>query len=224
MPIIEVCGVSKRFGDRLVLNDVSLSVEPGEMVCVGGASGAGKTTLLRLITRELQADSGTLRVYGVDLRRVRARDVSLLRRSVAVVPQHGGLLSNRSVGGNVVFALSVLGWSASEAHTRTREVLSLVGLLDRMGDSVAELSGGERHRVAVARSLAVGPRVLLADEPTGNLDPESSEAVMRAFAACAESGCAVVIASHDERVLHNTASRTVRLENGVLIEEMVKTC
>lgn len=223
MPIIEVSQVFKQFQGRDVLRGVSLEVDAGEVVCVSGPSGVGKTTLLRLMTRELRADSGKVAVDGVDLQSLAARRLPELRRAVAVVPQHGELLENRTAGENIVFALSVMGWERSDAIARAEEMLETVGLGRRFASKPLELSGGERQRVAIARALAVSPRVLLADEPTGNLDPETTAAVMDAFAAAGEAGCAVVIASHDAQVLSHCGVRTVALENGALTNRAVQS-
>jgi cell division transport system ATP-binding protein len=222
VPIIEVSQVFKKFQDRVVLQGVSLEVEPGELVCVAGPSGAGKTTLLRLMTRELRADSGVIMIDGVDLQGLPARRLPELRRVVAVVPQHGELLENRTAGENIMFALSVMGWERTNAMARAEEMLDAVGLAQCFSSKPIELSGGERQRVAIARALAGSPRVLLADEPTGNLDSETTANVMRAFEVATTAGCAVVIASHDVQVLTRRGVRSVRLANGA-VESLAKS-
>ncbi len=207
--------VTKRYQPHTAaLQDVSFRVGRGEFVIVTGASGAGKTTLLQLIYRELLPTSGAVEVDGRDLARLSWRETPLLRRRIGIVFQDFRLLQRRTVAENVSLVLRALAWPGERRRERTRRVLQWVGLAHRADDWPATLSGGEQQRVAIARALAAEPRILLADEPTGNLDLEKSLEILGLFREIHARGATVVLATHDARLIEAAGVRVLRLAAG----------
>ncbi len=207
--------VTKRYQPHTAaLQDVSFRVGRGEFVIVTGASGAGKTTLLQLIYRELLPTSGAVVVDGRDLARLSWRETPVLRRRIGIVFQDFRLLPRRTVAENVSLVLRALAWPGDRRRDRTRRVLQWVGLAHRADDWPATLSGGEQQRVAIARALAAEPRILLADEPTGNLDLEKSLEILGLFREIHARGATVVLATHDARLIDAAGVRVLRLAAG----------
>jgi len=213
-PIITMSRVSKRYGDVEALRDVSFGINRGELAFLVGPSGSGKSTILKLLTRELLPDDGSVYVAGRDISRMRIGKIPQLRRVVAYVPQDNPLLPGRSIEENILFALSVLGWPRERAGRRVEEILELVGLTDRRKARSEELSGGERQRAVIARAVASAPKILLADEPTGNLDPDTTVGVMRILDAISRAGTTVLVSTHDRNVVDAMKKRVIALENG----------
>jgi len=214
--------VSKLYPGRqaAALMDVSLHVPPGQFVYLTGPSGAGKTTLLRLLFAAEAPTSGQLRVGGADLGRLSLRQVPLLRRKVGVIFQDFKLIERRSVFENVALTLRVAGQRGNGLGVRVQEVLGQMGLLDKALVAAGTLSGGEQQRVAVARALVGRPALLLADEPTGNLDPETATEVMRLVVAAHAVGTTVMVATHDPKLLTLVrGARVVHLQAGRLTEQ-----
>jgi len=212
--------VTKTYGKVATpaLDRISLHVEPKEFVIVVGESGAGKTTLLRLLTREEKPTSGKIIVGGIDYDKLKDREIPLLRRKIGVVFQDFKLLPTRTVAENVAFALIVTGHEGSVIREETERVLSLVGLTPRRDHFPDQLSGGEQQRTAIARALANSPKLLLADEPTGNLDPETSAHVFHELLELIRhTGVAALMATHN-LALAARMHRVLRLERGLLIE------
>ncbi|MFZ5587470.1 MAG: cell division ATP-binding protein FtsE [Thermodesulfobacteriota bacterium] len=219
--MILLAKVSKRYPGRPgpALDQVSLHVPPGQFVYLTGPSGAGKTTLLRLLFAAEAPSSGLVRVGGADLGRLKPRQIPLLRRKVGVIFQDFKLIAGLSVFENVALALRVAGVGGAPLGRRVNEVLERVGLTAQAGARAGELSGGEQQRVAVARALVGRPPLLLADEPTGNLDPISAGEVMRLLLEAHARGGTVMVASHDPALLGMVAgARVVRLRSGRLEE------
>jgi cell division transport system ATP-binding protein len=213
--------VSKLYPRRpaAALEDVSLHVPPGQFVYLTGPSGAGKTTLLRLLFAAEAPTSGQLRVGGADLGRLSPRQIPLLRRKVGVIFQDFKLIERRSVFENVALTLRVAGQRGNGLGDRVREVLDQVNLWDKAQVAAGTLSGGEQQRVAVARALVGRPPLLLADEPTGNLDPLAATEVMRLLVAAHAAGATVMVATHDPKLLTLVrGGRLVHLEAGRLTE------
>jgi cell division transport system ATP-binding protein len=206
--------VSKRYGDVEALRDVSFGINRGELAFLVGPSGSGKSTILKLLTRELLPDDGSVYVAGRDISRMRIGKIPQLRRVAAYVPQDNPLLPGRSIEENILFALSVLGWPRERAGRRVEEILELVGLTDRRKARSEELSGGERQRAVIARAVASAPKILLADEPTGNLDPDTTVGVMRILDAISRAGTTVLVSTHDRNVVDAMKKRVIALENG----------
>jgi cell division transport system ATP-binding protein len=213
-PIITMSRVSKRYGDVEALRDVSFGINRGELAFLVGPSGSGKSTILKLLTRELLPDDGSVYVAGRDISRMRIGKIPQLRRVAAYVPQDNPLLPGRSIEENILFALSVLGWPRERAGRRVEEILELVGLTDRRKARSEELSGGERQRAVIARAVASAPKILLADEPTGNLDPDTTVGVMRILDAISRAGTTVLVSTHDRNVVDAMKKRVIALENG----------
>ncbi|MFQ5912266.1 MAG: cell division ATP-binding protein FtsE [Nitrospinota bacterium] len=210
--------VYKSYGRGLdALKDVSLHVPRGEFSFIMGPSGAGKTTLLKLLYRAEVADRGQIQVDGRDISRLPQREVPYLRRRIGVVFQDFRLLSERSVFENVAFAMRVIGAPASEIRRRVRLVLNQVGLGARINDSPELLSGGERQRVAVARAFVNRPDILLADEPTGHLDPDLANEVMELFSQIHAGGTTVVVATHDELLVGQWGRSVIRMVRGRVV-------
>jgi cell division transport system ATP-binding protein len=204
---------------RPALDDVSLEVDKGEFVFLVGASGSGKSTFLRLVLKEEKPTHGHVHVAGKDLGRLSSWKVPSLRRQIGVVFQDFRLLPNKTVGQNVAFALEVIGRPANHIAKVVPEVLDLVGLADKADRLPGELSGGEQQRVAIARAFANRPIVLLADEPTGNLDPTTSVGIMKLLDRINRTGTTVVMATHDSQIVDSMRRRVIELEGGKLIRD-----
>ena len=212
--------VSKSYvAGSYALRDVSLEFARGELCFLTGPSGAGKTTLLRLIFAAERASEGQIAVLGRNVSRLSPRSVPALRRRIGVVFQDFKLLHRRTVEENVGLALDVVGVPRREARARVFAVLKQVGLQHRRFQAAQSLSGGEQQRVAIARALVNEPAILLADEPTGNLDPELSLDIMSLIASTATRGTSVVVATHDQNLLHRFRKRAIRLEAGKVVED-----
>jgi cell division transport system ATP-binding protein len=201
-------------GSHPALDNVSIDIEKGEFVFLVGASGSGKSTALRLVLRETRSTKGRIYVAGKEINRLAAWKVPRLRRQIGTVFQDFRLLPNKTVSENVAFALQVIGKSRSDIRTVVPETLELVGL-DGKGDRMPdELSGGEQQRVAIARAFVNRPMILLADEPTGNLDPTTSVGIMRLLDRINRTGTTVVMATHDSHIVDSMRRRVIELENG----------
>lgn len=204
---------------RPALDRVSVSVEKGEFVFLIGPSGSGKSTFLRLLLREDVPTRGKITVADLDVAKLPRRRVPRLRQRIGVVFQDFRLLPNKTVGGNVAFALEVIGKSPSTIERVVPEVLDLVGL-DGKGDRMPhELSGGEQQRVAIARAFVNRPLVLLADEPTGNLDPDTSQDIMLLLERINRTGTTVVMATHDHSIVDSMRRRVVELDLGQVVRD-----
>jgi cell division transport system ATP-binding protein len=201
------------------LENVSVELAKGEFAFLTGPSGAGKSTFLKLITAEERATSGLVEVAGHDVGRMKYRDVPYLRRRIGVVFQDFRLLSERSVLDNVMLPLTILGLTPGEQRRRALQVLTVVGLGQRKDARPLELSGGEQQRVAIARAIALDPVILLADEPTGNLDPDITWHIMKLFRAINARGTAVIIATHNYDVVKKMDARIIKIIKGSLPEE-----
>ena len=205
-------------GDRTpALDRVSLHIKPREFVFLVGKSGAGKSTLIKMLTREEKPDSGKILVGGIDYDHLRKKHVPHLRRRLGVVFQDFKLLPNRTVYENVAFALEIAGVSNAEIRRTVPTVLELVGLADKGHKFPRELSGGERQRVSIARSVARQPKILIADEPTGNLDPETSWGIVQLLEEINNFGTTILVTTHDENIVNSLKKRVVTLKDGRII-------
>ena len=201
------------------LADINLKIDAGEFVYIVGESGAGKSTFAKLVLRELVATSGTIRVDGVDLSRIRKRRLPYYRRKIGFVFQNFRLLADRSAYENVAFACECIGLPRKQVIRRTREALEFVELLDRKDHYPHELSGGEQQRVAIARAIVNKPQIVIADEPTGNLDPKHGEEIFRLFEAINGIGTTVIMATHDEILVDKHLHRVVTLSDGHIVRD-----
>ena len=221
MALISLEHVSKVYpkGTRPALDDINLDINRGDFVFLVGASGSGKTTLLSLLLREEEATDGEIRIAGNDLRRLPARQVPHYRRSFGFIFQDYKLLNNKTVWENVAFALEVIGTSRSTIKSLVPKVLQTVGLTGKEDSYPHELSGGEAQRVAIARAYVNHPQILLADEPTGNLDPTTSLGIMEVLDAINRTGTTVVMATHNEEIVNSMRKRVVELHTGKIVRD-----
>lgn len=208
--------VTKTYGKHATpaLDRISLHVEPKEFVVVIGQSGAGKTTLLRLLTREEKPSSGKIIVGGIDYDKLRDRDIPLLRRKIGVVFQDFKLLPNRTVFENVAFALEIVGMGSYEIRHTVPKVLDIVNLRGKEKRMPYELSGGERQRVAIARAIVRQPKILIADEPTGNLDPKHAWDVINVLEKINRYGTTVLLTTHNQEIVNKLKRRVVTIQHG----------
>jgi cell division transport system ATP-binding protein len=215
--------VAKVYDNEITaLDGVNVHVKKGEFAFLTGPSGAGKTTFLKMIYAAERPTSGIVTIAGHDVGRLRRRQIPYLRRRIGVVFQDFRLLGDRTALDNVTLPLTILGLSPAERRRRALQVLSVVGLGQRKDDRPKELSGGEQQRVAIARAIALDPVVLLADEPTGNLDPTLTDHIMKLFRAINARGTSVIVATHDYEVVRRTDARVIKIIRGrVETEEAV---
>ena len=217
--MIETSHLSKLYKRGVyALRDLSLTIDKGEFVFLTGPSGAGKSTFLRLLLREELPSEGDLKVLGRDLRALRPAQVQAFRRGVGFVFQDFRLIPRLSVFQNVAFVMRVLGLPLATQQRKTFQVLKWVGLQHRMNSFPEELSGGEQQRVAIARALVNDPQLVLADEPTGNLDPDLSLEIMNLFREVNARGTTVVVATHDRELIRRVGRRSITLEAGRVVE------
>ena len=209
--------VGKRFGQRDALADLSFELQSGEMAFLTGHSGAGKSTLLRLLLLLERASSGDIAVGGRPLSKIKPSGIAKYRRDFGVVFQDHQLLSDRSVYHNVALPLEIAGFTQRDIDRRVRAALDKVGLLDRERANPDTLSGGEQQRVGIARAVVARPKILIADEPTGNLDPQLSVEIMGLFSAFNSVGVTVIVASHDLALISRMSHRILTLDKGSLI-------
>jgi len=218
--LINLRNVSKDYGGTVkALESVNLEIDKGEFVFIVGPSGAGKSTLIKLLYREEVPSKGQVVVLGKDLAKLRRREVPYLRRRIGVVFQDFKLLEEKTVWENVSFALEVTGTPNREIRKRVSQVLTLVGLKDRRDAFPNELSGGEQQRIAIARALARNPDILLADEPSGNLDPKTSLEIFSLLERANMYGTTVVVATHAQEMVNLFKKRVIELRNGTVVRD-----
>jgi len=204
------------------LNDVSFEIADGEFVFLVGQSGAGKSTILRLLIREERAQDGTVLIDDINIGMLPEKEVPKLRRNVGMVFQDFRLLPEKTVAENVAFALQVLNKSPDEIKQTVPAVLDLVGLLDKANRRPEQLSGGEQQRVAIARALVNRPAILMADEPTGNLDPDTSVEIMRLLDQINKAGTTVIMATHDAGIVDQMRKRVIEITGGAIIRDQAQ--
>ena len=221
--VIRFENVSKTYKNGTpALTNINLDIEKGEFVFLVGASGSGKTTFLRLLLREELPDQGRILEAGRDIGALPKWRVPYLRRNIGCVFQDFRLLPNKTVFENVAFALEVIGRPRSTVESQVPQILELVGLGEKSGNLPSELSGGEQQRVAVARAFVNRPLILLADEPTGNLDPSNSESIMALLERITRTGTTVVMATHDKAMVDRMRRRVIELEKGEIVRDQVR--
>ncbi|MBW3589618.1 MAG: cell division ATP-binding protein FtsE [Actinobacteria bacterium] len=218
--MIRVENVTKVYKDSVVaLRDVSLDIQKGEFVFMVGPSGSGKSTFIRLLLKEEEPNEGRIYVAGKDIAQLPSWRVPYLRRNIGCVFQDFKLLPNKTVSENVAFALEVIGRPKHVIHERVPQMLDLVGLSGKVENRPDELSGGEQQRVSIARAMVNRPPILLADEPTGNLDPNTSADIMKLLERINGTGTTVVMATHDHAIVNQLRKRVVELENGKIVRD-----
>jgi cell division transport system ATP-binding protein len=220
MALIEMNGVTKKYHrSTTALRDINVTVNQGEFVYIVGPSGAGKSSFIKLLYREEKLTAGTLKVGEFDLNKLKKREVPILRRSIGVVFQDYKLLPKKTVFENVAYAMQVIGEKPREIKKRVPEVLDLVGLKHKMRSFPDQLSGGEQQRVAIARAIVNNPKVLIADEPTGNLDPEISWEIMQLLERINLQGTTVLMATHNKQIVDNLRHRVIAIEDGRIVRD-----
>lgn len=220
MALIEMKGVSKKYRrSTTALRDINVSVNQGEFVYLVGPSGAGKSTFIKLLYREEKLSSGKLYVGEFDLTKLKSRDVPILRRHIGVVFQDYKLLPKKTVFENVAYAMEVIGEKRCHIKKRVPEVLDLVGLKHKMRSFPNQLSGGEQQRVAIARAIVNNPKLLIADEPTGNLDPEISWEIMQLLERINLQGTTILMATHNSHIVNTLRHRVIAIEDGRVVRD-----
>ncbi len=202
------------------LDRISLHVQPKEFVIIIGTSGAGKSTLLKLLTREEKPTSGKIVIGGLDYDKLKDRDIPLLRRKIGVVFQDFKLLPNKTVFENVAFALEIVGFGNREINHTVPRVLDIVGLKGKESRMPAELSGGERQRVAIARAIVRQPKILIADEPTGNLDPKHAWDVINVLEKINRYGTTVILTTHNQDIVNKLKRRVITIRDGRIVSDL----
>ncbi len=218
--MINLKGVTVYRRKILALSQVNLVLQRGEFVYLTGKTGSGKTSLLKSLYAELPVEEGEAHVAGFDLAKITIREIPFLRRKLGIVFQDFQLLADRTVNQNLSFVMRATGWSHSEKiNKRAHQVLSLVGLPTKGFKMPHELSGGEQQRVCIARALINQPEVILADEPTGNLDPETAEEIIALLHEISKAGASVIMATHNHQMIRKFPARVVKMEKGTIVPE-----
>jgi cell division transport system ATP-binding protein len=219
-PIIELRDVTKVYpGGHMALDRVSLAIDRGEFVFLVGPTGCGKSTLIKMLIRELEATEGSVHIAGRDIGAMSEKKTPHLRRNIGTVFQDFKLLPNRTVYDNVAYALQVIGEPRAEIRRKVPEILRLVGLAGKIHNYPDELSGGEQQRVSVARAFVNHPPLLLADEPTGNLDPVTSVGIMQLLYRINRTGTTVLVVTHDREMVDRMRRRVIQLEEGRIVRD-----
>ena len=221
--MIKLDNVTKIYkGEHVALRDATVDIEKGEFVFLVGPSGSGKSTFLRLLNREESPEKGRIYVAGKDIGELPGYKVPYLRRNIGCIFQDFKLLPNRTVYENVAFALEAIGRPRSAIREAVPQILELVGLAKKSGNLPNELSGGEQQRVSIARAFVNRPLILLADEPTGNLDPETTDGIMRLLDRINRTGTTVVMATHDQQMVDRMRRRVIELSHGHLARDQAR--
>lgn len=215
--MIKLKNVSKTYNRGVrALNNISLTIDSGEFVYVIGTTGSGKSTFIKLLYREIKASSGYVEVVGLDVSKIPNRKVPYFRRNIGIVFQNFRLLPKKTVFENVAYALEVIDTPRKEIRKQVRKTLELVGLEDKVNAFPNELSGGQQQRVAIARAIVNRPKLLIADEPTGNLDPETSSEIIRLLNDINKTGTTVLVVTHDRDIVQSNKKRTIVIDNGCI--------
>ena len=223
MELIRIADVQKTYKNGVVaLYDFDLSIKKGEFVFVIGASGSGKSTLIKMLYREEKPDKGEIIIGGINVAKLKNRKVYVLRRKLGVVFQDFKLLPKLTVYENVAFALEVFAWDKKEIYKRVMQVLDLVGLKHKVRQYPDQLSGGEQQRVVIARAIVNKPKLLICDEPTGNLDPDTSMVIMKVLEEINNMGTTIIMATHDRDIVNRMKKRVIVIEEGKLVKDYEK--
>ena len=221
--MITMTNVSKVYPNgSIALDDITVMIEKGDFVFLVGPSGAGKSTFIKLLFREEQPTAGQIVVNGQNIAAMSAAEIPFLRRSLGIVFQDFRLLPNKTVFANVAFAMEVIESPRREIQKRVNSVLDLVGLRDKVRAFPAQLSGGEQQRVAIARAIVNSPQLVIADEPTGNLDPDTSWEIMQIFQRINTTGTTIVMVTHDKQMVDAMKKRVIAIEKGRIVRDQAK--
>ncbi len=221
--VIELINVSKRYKNGVMaLSNIDINIEKGDFVFLVGPSGAGKSTLIKMLLKEEQPTQGRIIIDNEDITNIHRRHVPMLRRKIGVIFQDFRLLPNKTVYENVAFAMEIIGASSKDIRRQVPMILSMVGLSSKAKMYPDQLSGGEQQRVSIARAIINNPPIVIADEPTGNLDPETSWEIMRLIRQINRRGTTVVMATHAQNIVDIMQQRVIALENGTLVRDDIK--
>ena len=219
--MIKLKNVTKKYkNDHYALKNVNLEINSGEFVFVVGSSGAGKSTLMKLLYSEEKPTSGIVSIGGINIANIKSNKIPNLRRCMGIVFQDYKLLQNQTVFDNVAYVIRTLGISSKEINARVHGALKIVGLYEKMNATPAELSGGEQQRVGIARAIVNGPPLLIADEPTGNLDPQNSMEIMQILDQINQRGITVIVSTHDNNMVDYFRKRVIKLDHGEIVKDM----
>ncbi|MEP7167050.1 MAG: ATP-binding cassette domain-containing protein [Candidatus Woesebacteria bacterium] len=221
--MVSFSNIRKMYGDQVIFDDLNLTVDPGEFVFIIGRSGVGKTTLMRLLTQQVTPDAGSIFIEDIEVGKLKRKDVQKLRRMIGVIYQDYKLLTERTVGENIALGLEIINKPKEEINSRIEDLLQLIGLPGKANLFPTQLSGGEAQRVCIARALATAPRMLFADEPTGNLDDETARSIVRLLSKINELGTTVIMATHNQSLVDHLGKRVVSIEGGKAVEKVKKT-
>ncbi|MGL4337193.1 MAG: cell division ATP-binding protein FtsE [Turicibacter sp.] len=221
--MIEFINVNKKYTNGVIgLHNINATIDSGEFIFIIGPSGAGKSTLLKMINRQEKASGGKIMVHGQDITSMKRTKVPKIRREIGVVFQDFKLLDKLTVYQNVAFALEVVGLPSEEVRKKTIEALTLVGLKKKMRFYPNQLSGGEQQRIAIARAIANDPKIIIADEPTGNLDPETSQQIVAILKKLNDEGKTIIMATHDHELIFETDCRVLTIDHGTIFNDEVR--
>ena len=219
--MIDFKEVYKIYGDQVALEDANIHINEGDFVFLVGPSGAGKSTFIKLISKEIDPDSGTIFVNGKDLGKMSNRDIAFHRRGIGMVFQDFKLLENKTVYENVAFAMEVVHSTKRSIRRRVPEMLSVMGIEGKAKSFPAELSAGEQQRVAIARAIINSPKILIADEPTGNLDPDTAWEIMQLIDQINRRGTTVVMVTHARDIVNKMSKRVIAIEHGRIVRDSI---
>ncbi len=221
--MIEFINVNKKYANGVLgLQNINTTIEQGEFIFVIGPSGAGKSSFLKMINRQEKASQGQIQVNGKNVTKLSRRKISLLRRSIGVIFQDFKLLQKMTVYQNVAFVLEVIGLPKKEVKEKTIQALEMVGLSEKLKFYPNQLSGGEQQRVAIARAIANNPNIIIADEPTGNLDPENSEQIVGILKELNSRGKTIIMATHDHELIFSSGCRVLTIDHGTICKDEVR--
>jgi len=219
--MIKLKNVTKKYkNEHYALRNIDLEINSGEFVFVVGSSGAGKSTLMKLLYSEEKPSSGIVSIGGINIANIKSNRIPYLRRCMGIVFQDYKLLQNQTVFDNVAYVIRTLGISSKEINARVQGALKIVGLYEKMNATPAELSGGEQQRVGIARAIVNGPPLLIADEPTGNLDPQNSMEIMQILDQINQRGITVIVSTHDNNMVDYFRKRVIKLDHGEIVKDM----
>lgn len=218
--MIEYINISKKYSSGVMaLSNINLRIKKGEFVFLVGQSGAGKTSLVKLLLKEVEPTKGKIMVNGTDITKIRSKEIPFIRRSIGVVFQDFRLLPNKTIFENVAFAKEIIGASPRDTKRQVSSVLNLVGLSDKEDCYPNELSGGEQQRISIARAIVNKPDVVVADEPTGNLDPDTSWEIMKLLKEINKTGTTVIMVTHAKEIVNFMKRRVIALEGGKIVRD-----
>lgn len=219
--MIEFKNVTKYYGENVGLEDVTISIDKGDFIFLVGPSGAGKSTFIKLILKEINADSGSILVNGKEVTELKNHQVPALRQGIGIVFQDFRLLPRKTVYENIAFAMEIFRCSSKQIRKRVPQILDMVGIGDKMNKYPDELSAGEQQRVAIARAIINNPKLLIADEPTGNLDPETAWDIMDILEGINEAGTTIVMVTHSKDIVDHMQKRVIAIEEGRVVRDDV---